>query len=257
MAEFETPPTFSGVRYDVQPMNIGEGYAKGISQAGEGIAKGISSVFDVMNRRQNATDMLNALHQGGVLSDDQYKSVAGKSLGAQEQMLGMYSNQWILDQANKRAMALQQGQGATQIAVEHAKLLDTINAVKSGYGTAAGVNIRNILAQPGQQQGGQQQPGQVAPVAPLTVNGAALPLPRNLTPQMVQQAQQMSGTPAAPTPLGSGNIYAPGPKLGVPMSPSDKITVPGSSLVQGTGPNGQVQHFVKLPDGTLRPILQQ
>ena len=93
MAEFETPPTFSGVRYDVQPMNIGEGYAKGISQAGEGIAKGVSSVMDTMYQNRKADDTLLAMNQSGILSDKAYQAVSGKSLGAKQTMLGMYDSE--------------------------------------------------------------------------------------------------------------------------------------------------------------------
>src|SRR5215475_13442377 len=110
------PPTFD-VKYDIGKVpDIGSGMAAGIASAGESIAKGASAAMDVMNRRQNATDMLNAMHQGGMLSDDAYSSIAGKSLGAQEQMLGMYANQWILDQANQRALSLQRGQGGVEVA---------------------------------------------------------------------------------------------------------------------------------------------
>jgi hypothetical protein len=130
-----TIPAFS---YDVKPMDIGAGYAKGITAAGEGIAKGITGALDVANRRQNASDLLTALHQGGILDDKVYKSVFGKSLGAQEQLLGMYANQWILDQANKRQMSLEQGKGGVDVAVQHAKMLDLINYTRSPTGKPGG-----------------------------------------------------------------------------------------------------------------------
>jgi hypothetical protein len=248
------PPSFN-LKYDIGTVpNIGEGYAKGITAAGESLSKATTGVMDVMNRNRTADDMLTTMQSTGMLSSDAYKAVAGKSLGAKEGMVGLYAGQWIADQAAKRSQALQMGQSTADIATAHAKLLDTIQAVKSGYGTAAGVNQRNLQAGTNQSnQGNTQQPGVVAP---LIGPRGALPLPRGATPQIQAQAATMAGSGAAPTALGSGNIYSPGPKLGAPVPRKGTMIPPGGTIVSGTGPKGEQAQFLRYPDGTLSPIQQ-
>ena len=95
---------------------------------------------EVKLRLQNrqADDTLKAMNQNKILSDDEYQSVAGKSLGTKQTMLGMYAGQWLANQANDRAVALAKGQytaqGQMSMDVEHQKLLDTIAAVSGKYG---------------------------------------------------------------------------------------------------------------------------
>ena len=227
-------PTVSipGFGYTAGTTNIGEGYAKGIQSAGESIGKGLGQAMDVMNRRQNATDMLNALHQGGMLSDDQYKSVAGKSLGAQEQMLGMYANQWILDQANKRAISLEQGKGGVDVATTHAKMLDLINYTRSPTG----------------------KPGAAAWTGPTSA-----PAPANQVVAPTQQqsnvAQQQAlgfGTTGGTPSLGVPNAAAPPapPAAQAQTSAEGKPPLPGSIRVvdNATGKKGW-----KLPSGQIIP----
>jgi hypothetical protein len=164
-----TPPSFN-LKYDIGTVpDIGAGYAKGITAAGESLAGATKGVFDVMARNQNANDMLSAMKQNKVLTPDQYNSIATKSLGAKEQMTGMYANQWILDQANQRAISLAKGQGGVDVAVAHAKALDQIQAGRSG---AAGVNKMPYTGAPPQQPVQQQQQPVQQPAGTQTTAGA-------------------------------------------------------------------------------------
>ena len=253
-----TPNQIPSFGYTAGTMDLGKSFASGLqvgSELGKGIGEGISGALNVATQNRTADDMLQAMNKTGMLSNDAYQAVAGKSLGAKQSMLGMYATQWINQQAQTRELQKIGYTGAVDVAAKqqeaHNQFLEAYQAIKSGYPAAAGVNTKNILAQPGAQAGGQPpQPGQVAP---MVGPSGPLALPAGVTPQISQQAQQLSGTATAPSAMGSGNIYSPGPKLGTTIARSDKQPF-GSTLVQGTGPKGEVQHFVKLPDGTLRPI---
>jgi hypothetical protein len=137
-------PTFGNLAYNVPLTDIGSGYAAGIAQAGKSIAGAISGVMGgvnekgevqpgILEQQRNADDVLAAMQKNNMITKDQYDAVAGKSLGAKQQLLGLYAGQWTADQAQARALALQKGQGAVQIGVEHAKLLDTVDMIRKGY----------------------------------------------------------------------------------------------------------------------------
>jgi hypothetical protein len=233
MSEPLPAPQFN-LTYNTPLMDIGSGYAAGISQAGKSIAEAIGSVSDIAKQNVDANDTLAAMHQSGILKPEEYQAVMGKSLGAKQQMLGLYAGQWIADQAARRAQGLQTGKGNVDIAVEHAKLLDTINAVKSGYGTAAGVNVGKLPVNlPAQNQ--------QVPTAP-----AVRPA------QPVSPAEKLAGTPGSPTPLGSGDIYNPlaaGVIIGAPLAGKDPIP-PGSKTATLRGQRGYL-----MSDGrTFRPM---
>lgn len=250
MAEYLPAPTFPDVKYTAGTMDIGSGYARGIETAGKALSSAAAGVMDIMNRRQNASDMLNAMHQTGMMTDDQYKAIAGKSLGAQESMLGMYAGQWIQQQAQERELQKIGFTGQTQVTTAHQQLLDQIAQYQKLGLYPPGTSTSKVLVG-GQPAGTANQAP--ATTMPLIGPRGALPLPKRVTPAITQQATTLAGTPGAPQPLGSGNIYAPGPKLGTPIASSATMP-PGSTIVQGTSPQGQTQHFVRLPDGTLQPI---
>jgi hypothetical protein len=231
-------PTFSGA-FDVKPMDIGSGYAAGITEAGKSIAGAIGGIADIAKQNIDTNDTLTAMKQGGILKDDEYQAVMGKSLGAKQQMLGLYAGQYIADQAERRSVALQKGQSVADIQTEHAKLLDMIQAVKSGYGTAAGVNVGKLPA----------TPAVAAPRTPPTAN------PVNVTPT------KLAGTPAAPTPLGSGNIYNPPAAAAVAPTAKTQLTVgpplAGTDQIPAGARRGSVngQPGFLMPDGiTFRPL---
>jgi hypothetical protein len=247
------PPSFN-IQAQIPTRDIGAGYAAGITEAGKSLAAATSGVMDVMNRNRTADDTLAAMQQNKILTTDQYNSVANKSLGAKEQMLGLYAGQWIAQQAADRQQQLQTGQGNVQIAVEHAKLLDTINAVKSGYGAAVGV-------QPGKLQ-----------VTPATGPGATTTSAPVLAPLQAGKgvpalSTAVSGTTAAPTPLGT-DVTNPqlvtSPQLAAAQAQKaqqTKLTVgPPLSGKDPVPPGGRVgsvsgQRGVLMPDGmTFRPF---
>jgi hypothetical protein len=225
-------PSFN-IPYSVPLTDIGSGYAKGITEAGTSLAQAIGTVADIGKQNVDANDTLTAMHQTGILSPDEYNAVMGKSLGAKQSMVGLYAGQWIADQAARREQALKMGQSAADIATEHAKLLDTIRAVKSGYGQAAGVNVGKLPI--------NQQQNQQVPTAP------AVKPAQPLTP-----GQQLAGVPGQPTPLGSPDITNPlaaGVIIGAPLAGKDPIP-PGSKTATLRGQKGYV-----MSDGrTFRPI---
>jgi hypothetical protein len=228
-------PAFN-LTYTVKPTDIGTGYATGITAAGKSIAEAIGTVANIGKQNVDANDTLTAMHQTGILSPDEYNAVMGKSLGAKQSMVGLYAGQWIADQAARREQALKMGQSTADIATEHAKLLDTIQAVKSGYGQAAGVNVGKLPIQ--QNQANQNQ---------------AVPTAQAVQPaQPVTPGQQLAGTPAQPTPLGSGDIYNPlqaGVIIGAPLGGKDPIPS-GSKTANLRGQRGYL-----MSDGrTFRPM---
>jgi hypothetical protein len=224
-------PSFN-IPFSVAPTDIGSGYAAGITQAGKSLSEAIGAVSDIAKQNVDANDTLAAMHQSGILKPEEYQAVMGKSLGAKQQMLGLYAGQWIADQAARRQAGLQTGQGDVQIRVEHAKLLDTINAVKSGYGQAAGVNVGKLPINQQQTQVPTAQPVQKA---------------QPLTP-----GQQLAGVPGQPTPLGSPDITNPlaaGVIIGTPLAGKDPIP-PGSKTATLRGQRGYL-----MSDGrTFRPM---
>jgi hypothetical protein len=102
-----------------------------------------------------------------VLPQDQYEAAVGKSLGAQQALIGLYTNKWIADQAQARALALEQGKGAVEVSTAHNKLLDTYNMIKTGgtAGAAAtGVKPGQVALDTSNPPANQPaQPGQPAP----------------------------------------------------------------------------------------------
>lgn len=204
------PPDFSGVRYTAGMADVGGAFAHGMQAgqaAGESIGKGITTAADIMNRRSTATDTLNAMHGTGMLSDDAYKAIAGKSLGAQESMIGMYANQWIAQQAQSRALQ-QQGYGANlDVWKQHQALLDEINKLKE-------TRPQTLPMQQSNQQPQTPAP-QAQPVQPM-VSQQNLPIG--------QQNLTVSGIPGVAAPLGSGNITNP-----VAAQPQYRIGAPFKS----------------------------
>lgn len=122
--------TVGNYSYTVPPIDIGSGYAAGITSAGKSLGQAITGIFGgvnekgevqqgVLEQNQTANDMLTTLNQmkgpsgNKVLPDEVYQSLMGKSLGAKQQAIGMYQGQW---QANMQAQIDQ----ARQIALARA-----------------------------------------------------------------------------------------------------------------------------------------
>jgi hypothetical protein len=178
MAEYLPAPTFN-LQYTTPLTDIGKGYAEGITKAGESLGSAITGVMGgvnpktgevtegILGQQRKVDDTLAAMYQSGMLKKEQYDAVAGKSMGAKQQMVGLFASDWVNQQAQDRALALQKGQAANTIGVEHAKLLDTINMMKN-----QGVVGNKVIWRPGQNvtQGTQNvtQGTQNAVVAPTT-----------------------------------------------------------------------------------------
>jgi hypothetical protein len=219
-------PQFN-LTYDVKPTDIGSGYAAGITQAGKSLAEAIGSVSDIAKQNLDTNDTLTAMHQTGILKPEEYESVMGKSLGAKQQMLGLYAGQWIADQAAKRALGLSTGQ-------EYGKLQAQINAIRAGYGRLVGYDPTKLPAQPADKK----------PVVPT-----AQPIQKA---QPVSPGEKVAGVPGQPTPLGSPDITNPlaaGVIIGTPLAGKDPIP-PGSKTATLRGQRGYL-----MSDGrTFRPM---
>jgi hypothetical protein len=122
----------------------------------------------ILGQQRKVDDTLAAMHQSGMLTKEQYDAVAGKSMGAKQQMVGLFASDWVNQQAQERALALKRGEAANTIGVEHAKLLDTVNMMKR-----QGVVGNKLIWQGPQpvQQGGQNAVVS-APVTNLATPGA-------------------------------------------------------------------------------------
>lgn len=255
------PPSFN-IGMNVQPMDIGASYARGMTAgqaAGESLGKGISTAFDVMARNRTANDTLQAMNQSGILGDKAYQSVAGKSLGAKEQMLGMYASQWIAQQAQNRELQKLGYQGNVEVDIAHRKLLDTVSAVQSGYGAAAGVNLGKLPLGMGQGGAANQQAqlagamqaarGTAPRAAPV---GAAPPIQRALPAGAVPPTQQAQQPSVGQIPYGGSASYVNRPAqltIGAPLGGKDPVPA-GAQIGTVRGQNG-----LMMPDGiTFRPF---
>jgi hypothetical protein len=171
-------PTLGDEQYSQKiPSNFGESYAAGIGAAGKSISDAISAIGGQYLQNKDTDDTLLALNKNKILSDEEYQSVAGKSLAAKQQVLGLYAGQWIANQAESRQVALNKGQAINTMDIEHAKLLDTIAAIQGKYGAggprAVGVEPDKTPIQPTQPTQ-PTQPNQQPIVGPQAPNNMIL-----------------------------------------------------------------------------------
>lgn len=110
--------------YNTPAIDIGSGYAQGITSAGKSISGAISGILGgvddkgnvthgILEQNQTANDMLSMLNTmtgpdgRKVLPDEAYQNAMGKSLGAKQQMIGMYQGQWQTNMAARIEQAKQ------------------------------------------------------------------------------------------------------------------------------------------------------
>jgi hypothetical protein len=185
-------PSFN-IPYSVPLTDIGSGYAKGITEAGTSLAQAIGSVSQTYTQNRDADDMLTAMQANKMITPKEYEAVAGKSLGAKQQLLGMYATQYAADQAQQRALALQKGTGAVDIGVAHAKLLDTINQLKAGNPITG--DVKKMPYQGPQPQQTQQPAGQqITAPAPWQPGTKVLQVKDTKTGNMMTAFQTPDGT---------------------------------------------------------------
>jgi hypothetical protein len=187
-------PQFN-LTYAVKPTDIGEDYAKGITAAGTSLAQAIGSVSQTYTQNRDADDMLTAMQANKMISPEEYEAVAGKSLGAKQQLLGMYATQYAAGQAQQRSLALQKGTGAVDIGVAHAKLLDTITQLKAGNPVTGDVRKMPYQGPQPQPQQTQQQAGQqITAPAPWQPGTKVLQVKDTKTGNMITAFQTPDGT---------------------------------------------------------------
>lgn len=166
-------PAFN-LQYNTPLTDIGKGYAEGITKAGESIAGAIGNVLGgginpktgeiqqgIYGQNRTADDILSTMHENKILSDEAYKSIAGKSLGAKQTMMGQFWSQYEEQQKQERAIALEKVKGAVDIGTAHAKTQDLLR-----YNTdPSKVPYRSNVQTPPVQQTNQVVP----PVTSTTV----------------------------------------------------------------------------------------
>lgn len=240
--------------YDVKLPNIGEGYAQGIETAGKGIAAGITTglhdYLSLSQQNRDADDTLSAMNKTGILSDDAYNAVAGKSLGAKQSMLGLYSGQWIAQMAQQRELQKAGYQTNLDIYKQHQALMDEISKLKATRPQVLPMNTGT--PQPNQQTSAPQAqpPGNVVPQANLPIGK------QNLTVTGVPGQLSPTGAPIqSTTPLASGDITRPPAAqpqypIGQPLKgalpqtyklgsmPINGVNTPGILVPDATAPGG-------------------
>jgi hypothetical protein len=185
-------PSFN-IPYSVPLTDIGSGYAKGIETAGKSLSEAIGSVSQTYTQNRDADDMLTAMQANKMITPEEYEAVAGKSLGAKQQLLGMYATQYASQQAQQRALALQKGAGAVDIGVAHAKLLDTITQLKAGNPITG--DVKKMPYQGPQPQQAQQPAGQqITAPAPWQPGTKVLQVKDTKTGNMITAFQTPDGT---------------------------------------------------------------
>jgi hypothetical protein len=191
--------TVGAYQYSTPNVDIGSGYAAGITQAGKSISGAITGLLGgidekgnvtsgILSQNQTANDMLSVMNQmknpdgSKILGDDAYQSLMGKSLGAKQQALGMYQGlfQYNLQQsaeANRQiqvAKATAAAQAPYRLQEIQATGAQQIAAATAGR-EAAGER-RITLAPPPNPQG--PAPNQAAPQNPSDFN-TRFPTPNN------------------------------------------------------------------------------
>jgi hypothetical protein len=147
MAPKYAQPGFN-LTYNVPSIDIGSGYAAGITSAGKSLAGAISGIMGgidpqtgqirqgILEQNQTANDLLDQLSKtkdaegNPILSQDAYQSIMGKSLGAKQQMLGAYMSQISSNIDQARLIAVAQATAAAQGKWEMAKTAATITGQK-------------------------------------------------------------------------------------------------------------------------------
>jgi len=187
-----TPPTFSG-SYNVAPMDIGSGYAKGISQAGQSIASAISGIMGGINQQtgeaepgllqqgQQAHDLIDIYHSMGMFDDDTYERLKTSGLGAQQKALGQFTAQAGAAYQSKlemqRQLALEQAQAGSAMARTQVS-----EAAATGRSTAsiqAELERTKLqLAQTMTQLAAQGKVGFVQPPPNQPSSSTAVPVPK-------------------------------------------------------------------------------
>ena len=162
-------PSFN-LTYNIPPTDIGSGYAAGITQAGQSISGAISGLLGGVNpktgeiqqgiygQNRTADDVLASMKESGMLSEEAYKSIAGKSVGAKQMMMGQFMSQFLEQQKQERAIALAKAQGAVEVGTAHAKLQDVIQATRQGYNADPGKIPYRSNVQTNQNQTVQNPP---------------------------------------------------------------------------------------------------
>jgi hypothetical protein len=112
-------PDFGRLAFNVSPMNIGEGYAAGITSAGKSLATAIGSVLGTVNpetglaqegildQKKSSEQQLGMMKDMGLIPNDVYEKMMTSNLGAQQKAIGMYTSKFTSDLAAAREKAEQ------------------------------------------------------------------------------------------------------------------------------------------------------
>lgn len=189
--------------YDVKPIDIGSGYAAGITSAGQAISKTITGLMGgidekgqvqqgILSQNQTTNDMLTLMNQmknpdgSKVLGDDAYQSLMGKSLGARQQALGMYQGlfQYNLQQnaeANRQILVAK-ATAAAQAPYRQAEIAQTAEEARKTAVVgreSAGERHVTYAPPPNPANPPPPPPNPAYPPPPATVSLGKLPKPNN------------------------------------------------------------------------------
>jgi hypothetical protein len=109
-------PDFGRLAFNVSPMDIGSGYAKGIESAGRSLAGAIGSVLGTVNpetglaqegildQKKSSEQQLGMMKDMGLIPNDVYEKMMTSNLGAQQKAIGMYTSKFTSDLAAAHEM---------------------------------------------------------------------------------------------------------------------------------------------------------
>lgn len=191
--------------YTAGTMDLGKDFTGGLQAGtalGKDVGEGISAALGVATRSQAAHDTLDAMAQNKILSADAYASIKGKSLTAQEQLIGMYANQWIAQQAQQRELQKIAYTGQVQVATEAGMTAEKLKMIQAGYPGLAGVKPGSLPITVGSGASGGSSvapppslPAGVAPLGGTTANPTPLAQVDITNPRSQQPAQLKIGAP--------------------------------------------------------------
>jgi hypothetical protein len=99
------------------PVNTGAYLYQGLASAGASVGDALKTMAGMKMARDAASDTLDAMHANGTLSDTDYQAVVGKSVGAQQNMIGQYASITAANLAAQRQAGLQTNEGQVQATV--------------------------------------------------------------------------------------------------------------------------------------------
>jgi hypothetical protein len=183
MSEPLPAPDFARLNFNVSPMDIGSGYARGIESAGRSLAGAIGSVLGTVNpetglaqegildQKKSSEQQLGMMKDMGLIPQDVYEKMMTSNLGAQQKAIGMYTSKFTSDLAAARERANQAAEMSRQQVSESGAMART----------QANITAEAQRAAAAQAAAAAKKPGLVLPQPPAQQTapypGGPLPVP--------------------------------------------------------------------------------